>query len=417
MHRAKATAGPFPPFVAAAVDGPAEPHALRAPEHAHIATAQPHRRTSFICCSLRRRIVAHLCTGRLVTAAKQPRAKAADPLAPAAFGVRSRPVIDGTQISGIARQAVVNAWTREVVAAMHARGIRPVLLKGPVIARWLYADAPWTRPYVDVDLLVAPDDAVTARALLVGLGFEPAEHPVLPQDGHHALPFLRRRDGATVDLHRSFHGLDGLSPERIWRAVSEHLEPIIVAGVELDAPDATLRALTVVLHLRAVDGACSQPWRDLERALALVGPIAWREVVELVRRLGVEPAFAARLRRLEAGARLADELGLGWAGSPRFELIGAVDRGDAPASVLSLHALRTGRDPRYALRKLFPPREQLHRDFPRLARAGTGGLAAARVLRPLRILAGLPGALTAYRRLARGPRPRSGRSPWSSRHR
>ncbi len=52
---------------------------------------------------------------------------------------------------------------------MHKRGIRPLLIKGPAVAAWLYDD-PAERWYGDVDLLVDPelfdaagDDARRAR--------------------------------------------------------------------------------------------------------------------------------------------------------------------------------------------------------------------------------------------------------------
>jgi hypothetical protein len=47
--------------------------------------------------------------------------------------------------------------TAEVVEALRAAGVRSIVLKGPSIARWLYADGQ-PRPYGDTDLLVSPAD-------------------------------------------------------------------------------------------------------------------------------------------------------------------------------------------------------------------------------------------------------------------
>jgi hypothetical protein len=51
------------------------------------------------------------------------------------------PITTG-QIVPTATRLRVDAWTSEVVTAIHARRIRTVLLKGPVVVRWLYSEDP-----------------------------------------------------------------------------------------------------------------------------------------------------------------------------------------------------------------------------------------------------------------------------------
>lgn len=307
--------------------------------------------------------------------------------------------------AAILRSALVDAGTAEVARALQDRGIRPILLKGPVIARWLYAEEPSARPYVDCDLLVAPEHAEATAARLAELGFDALERPVLAADGHHARVFIRERDHMNIDLHHTFHGMESVPRRRLWDTLAGHLSAVEIGGVWIDAPDETLLTLLVALHLRAIDEPGSKPWVDLERALARVAPDRWQEAGSLAQALGIERELAARLRRVPAGARRADDLGLPRERSLRYDLLGAVARERAPQSVLTLQHMREQPTRRaalgYAARKLVPPGEQLHRDYPRLAASGTGGFTLARVLRAARMLRRLPGALRAYRATAR----------------
>ena len=67
------------------------------------------------------------------------------------------------------RTVWVDWCTARVVRALRDRGVRPLLLKGPAVATWLYAENPRVRAYTDVDLLVAPTDRETAEAVLAEL--------------------------------------------------------------------------------------------------------------------------------------------------------------------------------------------------------------------------------------------------------
>jgi len=295
----------------------------------------------------------------------------------------------------------VDSWTAEVVSALRARGIRAVLLKGPVIARWLYGAFPADRVYCDCDLLVGPDDIVSARALLTELGFSAQEHPLIEVDEHHARIFLRASDGANVDLHRTLHGMEHLAPRRVWAMVGCHLSQIDVGGAAVDVPDAVLRTLNVALHPGPADGPASQAWHDLELALEQVEDTTWQAAVDLARELGIEHELAARLRRLAAGAQLADRLMITTRGSEYYNLVGAVAAGRTSASVYSISLLRSQPTRTaavtYALAKVFPPTEQLRHQHA-LARRGAAGVLIARGLRIILIGGRLPAALIAYRR-------------------
>jgi hypothetical protein len=306
----------------------------------------------------------------------------------------------------IALRLRIDACTAEIVTAMRSEGIEPILLKGPVIVRWLYADDPAARVYGDIDLLVSPADLERARALLVRSGFAVAEHPLISGDGHHARSYVREADGAAVDLHHTLHGMQTVERAAVWAMASSHVESIDVAGTTLNGPDAALRTLNVALHPEPEDHPASRSWRDLERALERVGEEDWRAAAAIARELGIEAELAARLCRSVAGAALATRLGIETSEPSRYELLGAVSDGRAPRAVISIDNLRARSGAaarlRYAAAKLVPPAEQLRRESA-LARRGAAGLAAARIARAARVAAQLPSALLAYRR-ARTPR-------------
>jgi len=295
----------------------------------------------------------------------------------------------------------VDSWTAEVVGAMRARGIRPVLLKGPVTARWLYGVRAADRVYCDCDLLVGPEDTAGARALLPDLGFRVQEHELIEVDEHHARIFLRPGDGANVDLHRTLHGMERLAPERVWAMVRRHLVQMDVGGATVDVPDPVLRTLNVALHLGPADGPASKPWQDMELALEQVEHTIWRAAVGLARELEIEHELAARIRRLDAGARLADRYAITTRGSEYYNLVGAVTTGRVSPSVYTVSRLRSQPTHRariaYAVAKLFPPSEQLRRQHA-LARRGAAGLLLTRGLRIILVARRLPPTLIAYRR-------------------
>lgn len=98
------------------------------------------------------------------------------------------------------------AATEHLVATLEARGIRALVLKGPVLAEELYGD-PALRAYDDIDVLVMPDDLAEAVQVARSIGWTqggPAAHDgALPQLHHH----LRHDTGAlpVLELHWRIH--------------------------------------------------------------------------------------------------------------------------------------------------------------------------------------------------------------------
>lgn len=307
------------------------------------------------------------------------------------------------EIGVAAHRLRVDAWTGMVLAEMRASGIRGVLLKGPAIARWLYADDPSLRDYADADVIVSPGDTERARELLCELGFEAVPYPALGDPQRHASAYVRPHDGANIDLHATLHGLERISRDLAWRAVSTGTERIKVGRVDVEIPSRPVRVLHLALHLGAADHAEAHAWRDLERGIAIATADEWRAAATLAQSLGVEREFAVRLRRLPAGAALADRLGLTRRVSADYQLQAAVAAGRSPRGVLSVSHFMKLPDRQSRLtyaRWMLLPDDSVLRERSAMARAGH--LRAARALSAARILIDLPQALRAWVKYQRG---------------
>lgn len=315
-----------------------------------------------------------------------------------------RPPDELTGLVGVGARLRVDRWTAEVVTGLRRVGIEPILLKGPVVRRWLYADdEPLARTYTDVDLLVAPWEQPRAAEALRAMGFiEPV--PALPGEWpEHARSWSRSRDGALVDLHRCLHGTEGVPAERLWEAIAERLESQTVAGIEVSVPNEVVRTLHVALHVDSTDAPGSSPRNDLERAARLVERSTWEQAAELARELGIEAEVGTRLRVVPTTVPLADDLGLPAGGVERFELRQAVhEAGAGPGAyaVARLGSLRGRARARYVLRKLFPPPDFMRR-WSAIARRGRLGLVTAYVGRVAWCAGRAPAALAGWWRTRR----------------
>jgi hypothetical protein len=310
-------------------------------------------------------------------------------------------------LAGVARTLLLDAAAAECISALRAEGIRAILLKGPVTARWLYSGHP-PRTYIDVDLLVAPDEVPRALRTLEGLGYRDATKARSTIEGTHAVPLERSPvpgtsrfpAGISVDLHWSFHGI-GAPAEHFWTAVAAEADQMQISGTEVDVPSEPARALLLALHAGTLRPSVEQPLRDLDRALERLPGETWRAARSLAVRLDAVPRFATGLGMRPLGLRLI----------ARLHLQGAVDvssvlhvMGDRPPIADSIARLTNTRGlaPRVRLlaRGLIPTVASMRFHW-RLARRGSLGLALAYLYRPVWLLAKLPAALRAYARARR----------------
>ena len=135
--------------------------------------------------------------------------------------------------SWAARQQIYTTETRQLIEAFNAQGIASLPLKGAALMLGEYYPLPGLRAAVDVDLLVAAEQAEAAFAVAEARGYEKVEikKPVrvalpLAYELRH-LPVLRGRTGVLLELHyRAFHQLrrkrDFGWAEMIERAVVRH---------------------------------------------------------------------------------------------------------------------------------------------------------------------------------------------------
>jgi Uncharacterised nucleotidyltransferase len=309
-----------------------------------------------------------------------------------------------TTLRAAARAVSVDVVTAEVVTALTKAGIRSVLLKGPAIARLLYEPGE-LRAYNDLDLLVAPENELGAGIVLEDLGFE-----IVVDDsrlaGHrplHAHEWVRARDRASVDLHRTLSGTNA-EPAEVFAALVQEPETLRLAGAEVEVPPPPALALVLALHL-AHHGWLPKTARDLTRAIERLPDAAWEQAAQLARRLGAEAAFAAGLELVPGGAALVERLSLS-SSRPVDVILRATG---PPPLALGLEWLsRTpGLRAKAALvaRTALPARGAL-RSWRPLARRGRLGLVAAYASHPFWLVRHAGPSLLALRRARREVRMR-----------
>lgn len=306
-------------------------------------------------------------------------------------------------VSSAARSLAVDQVTGEVVSALHAAGVTPVLLKGPTFARWLY-EAGELRPYVDCDLLVAPQEQELAAKVLAALGFvdSMAAANALERDDH-SRTFKRRPAGAgqqEIDLHFTLAGARA-EPAAVCAALSRERESIDVAGTPVATFGAAARALHVALHATQGGRDSRVPDEDLRRAIAKADFVCWRAASDLASEIDATAAFSAGLQRLDAGRILSVQLGLPADAGGVYERLRGTEPPPLAMGLARLLERKSFRGVGWELLREVFPTPSFMRLWSPLARRGPAGLAAAYLGRPVSLLIGLPPAALAYRRARR----------------
>jgi hypothetical protein len=200
---------------------------------------------------------------------------------------------------------LIDQLTAEIVGAFTVEGIDTLVLKGPVLAQWLYPGE--VRPYGDSDLMVAHADWERAVATLRRLGFSdhlgPMAHPRM--ESFASTAFLR--GDANVDLHCTLAGLGG-DFEPLWDSLSAGSDRQLIGGAELRVPGPAALLLHVGLH--AAQHGAGKALEDLRRAIARADEDLWREALRLAYVHDGIPTFASGLRLLPEGVELTRRLGI-----------------------------------------------------------------------------------------------------------
>jgi len=297
------------------------------------------------------------------------------------------------------RSMSVDRAVVEVIPRLRDAGIPSILLKGASHARWLY-DEPDERTYADCDLLIPPGDAAGAESVLAGAGFVRRGFESVVRDRpRYGFP-LWRADNVSVDLHTTFLGIKA-PPDRVWDTLEARTQAMPLAGGRVPVLDPVARALVLVLHAAKDggkrEGRGSKAIRDLELAVDRIPVEDWRHTAELATQLDALEAFAAGLRRIEAGGRLADELELSVRMSPEVALRLQQPPPLAVGVDWMLHDATPTEGLRVAARKVWPPPAHMRAWSP-LARRGRLGLALAYIARPFWVAWKLIPAIRAARR-------------------
>ena len=303
------------------------------------------------------------------------------------------------------RSMSVDRAVVEVIPRLRDAGIPSILLKGASHARWLYDD-PDERTYADCDLLVPPGDADGAESVLAGAGFVRRGFESVVRDRpRYGFP-LWRADNVSVDLHTTFLGIKA-SPDRVWDMLETRTQAMPLAGDQVPVLDPVARALVLVLHAAKDggkrEGRGGKAIRDLELAVDRIPIEDWRHTAELATQLDALEAFAAGLRRIEAGGRLADELELTDRMSPEV----AIRLQQPPPLAVGvdwmMHEATPTEGLRVAARKVWPPPAHMRAWSP-LARRGRLGLALAYIARPVWVAWKLIPAIRAARKARKAGR-------------
>jgi Uncharacterised nucleotidyltransferase len=282
----------------------------------------------------------------------------------------------------IARQAWLDEAAVGASEALSADGIEARLLKGIVLSRVLYREGE-SRGYYDIDVLVSPADIDHAGRVLERLGYQ----DVSKLDGVvdvagvlHARVFTKSVVGygnVTIDLHWRLAGC-AVPSEVVWEMLSRNPAQIEVQGAALPSLSQCGLALHLALHAAQNGARDMKSLGDLERGVERWPVAVWVEAAELARGLQALDAFAAGLRLLPEGARMADTvLALPSADALLWEIR---NRDRRPRGTYHLRAIReahTLRERLVILRAALLPSRVWIREQYRWARRGGMPLALA----------------------------------------
>jgi hypothetical protein len=143
-----------------------------------------------------------------------------------------RVLLDGIRFKTIARVSYITSTALEIIAVLEHEGIKALLIKGLALEHQVYGSR-GLRQMSDADILVAPEEVLRARDILIGAGFVSSpmksslyRHIILDFGNH--LPELHR-SGISVDLHHRLFGPEGTGIVR--RAMEE---PAVIKAGERD---------------------------------------------------------------------------------------------------------------------------------------------------------------------------------------
>jgi hypothetical protein len=300
------------------------------------------------------------------------------------------------------RSFMAELMAGELMAKLDQRGVNALLIKGPVIARWLYPGD--VRSILDLDVVVDPARYADAERVLGDFGFINRYDGASPGwAAEHADAWRSDRWPLPVDLHRHLWGFDA-DPALVWDRLWSDRAPLeLIDGRRVWTPSRPACALLVALHA-AHHVTAEKPIRDLQRALRQSPAPTWELAASLARETDALPGFVAGLASVPEGQPVRARLGLAqteaqmprrhvsWGTPPTaegFERIAGTPGVKAKAKLLG--------------REIFPSAVFMRRwsDDPALARRGMRGLALSYMRRWIRLARRAPRGWSSARRVRR----------------
>lgn len=203
----------------------------------------------------------------------------------------------------------------QLFEAFERNGVDGLLLKGPAIEQAIYR-AGERRAYVDVDVLVPPAQRVAARATLSELGYIDADRPLGIDDvGRvvHEESWLggvgAGNEGVVIELHLWLAGSTA-EPQRTWDALSADRGWTDAGGVRLPSLGQPALAMGLATHAAQHGPSYTKGLAELSLGLEVWAPEVWEQASRLAATTGSMDAFAAGLRLVREGARMASTLAL-----------------------------------------------------------------------------------------------------------
>lgn len=223
----------------------------------------------------------------------------------------------GDKGDATARAVLALRLDREAVRLcgdLEGAGVASLLLKGPVLQRWLYPGV--LRAYADIDLLIPPTHASSANEVLRTLGYiDPLPRGSLAERAQHARNFVSP-DGCVLDLHTTLSGAKA-NPEEVWRMLVHECEKLALPGGYVHVPRREALLAIVVLHAAQHGHDEEKPMEDLRRAAETIGVDELKGAARLADEIGASESFAAGLRLSPRMLQMMPE----WVKSPRTPLV------------------------------------------------------------------------------------------------
>ena len=146
-------------------------------------------------------------------------------------------------------ETLQRAEIERALQALHAKGVRPLVLKGAALAYSHYPDA-WLRPRVDTDLLIRPNDRAATERVMVDLGYRARRQATGQLVSYQRL--WERRDRLQVrhlfDLHTKIANPQLFADALTYDELSARAAPLPLLGPTARGPAAVDALLLACVH-------------------------------------------------------------------------------------------------------------------------------------------------------------------------